>query len=187
MHLFERIHLFLQRLNSYTRISLTREFTVLLGKIMAQVLSILALSTKLITERRISESVRHLCSSLADYGAEKFLKRLMGRTNVEDALLRLDSLTNEESLMAVAKNLEVTCHVDGNVKDIKVLAEDIDEKVQVIDRVDQIVKAVKERKQSFRSIFSHVTDPHFPSCLEIGTDEQQRVLLLDGTIVAHSS
>jgi hypothetical protein len=57
MHLFERIHLFLQRLNSYTRISLTREFTELLGKIMAQVLSILALSTKLITERRISEFV----------------------------------------------------------------------------------------------------------------------------------
>jgi hypothetical protein len=146
MHIFERIHFFLQRLNSYTRISLTREFTVLLGKIMAQVLSILALSTKLITERRISELVRHLCSSLADYGAEKFLKRLMGRTDVEDALLRLDSLTNEESLMAVAKNLEVTCHVDGNVKDIKVLAGDIDENV----------KAVKERTQSFLSLFAHV-------------------------------
>ena len=55
MHLFERIHLFLERLSSYTRISLTREFTELLGKIMAQVLSILALSTKLIKERRISE------------------------------------------------------------------------------------------------------------------------------------
>jgi hypothetical protein len=70
----------------------------------------------------------------------------MGRTDVEDALLRLDSLTNEESLMAVAKNLEVTCHVDGNVKDIKVLAGDIDENV----------KAVKERTQSFLSLFAHV-------------------------------
>jgi hypothetical protein len=59
----------------------------------------------------------------------------MGRTDIEDALLRLDSLTKEESLMAAAKNLEVTYHVDGNVKDIKVLAEDIDENV----------KAVKER------------------------------------------
>jgi len=156
MHLFERIHLFLQRLNSYTRISLTREFTELLGKIMAQVLSIIALSTKLITERRMSELVHDLCPSLADYGSEKFLKRLMGRTDVEDALLRLDALTKEESLMAVAKNLEVTYHVDGNVKDIKVLAEDIDEKVQVIDRVDQNLKAVKERTRSFLSIFSHI-------------------------------
>jgi hypothetical protein len=146
MHIFERIHFFLQRLNSYTRISLTREFTELLGKIMAQVLSILALSTKLITERRISGLVCHLRSSLADYGSEKFLKRLMGRTDVEDALLRLDSRTNEESLMVVAKNLEVTHHVDGNVKGIKVLAGDIDAKVH---RVDQNVKAVQESTQSF--------------------------------------
>jgi hypothetical protein len=61
----------------------------------------------------------------------------MGKSDVEDAVLRLDSLTKEESLMAVAKNLEVTHDVDGNVKDIKVLAEDIDENVKV----------VKERKQ----------------------------------------
>ena len=66
----------------------------------------------------------------------------MGRTDVEDALLRLDSLTKEESLMAVANNLEVTYHVDGSVKHIKVLAEDIDENV----------KAVKERTQSFVSL-----------------------------------
>jgi hypothetical protein len=71
-----------------------------------------------------------LSSFLADYDAERFLKRLIGRTDVEDALLRLDSLTKEESLMAVAKNLEVTHHV-------KILAENIDDKVQ----------AVKERTQ----------------------------------------
>jgi hypothetical protein len=146
MRIFERIHLFLQRLSSCTGISLTREFTELLGKIMAQILSILALSTKVITARRMSELVHDLCSTLANYGSGKFLKRLMGRTDVEDALLRLDSLTKEESLMAAAKNLEVTYHVDGNVKDIKVLTEDIDENV----------KAVKERTQSFLSLLAHV-------------------------------
>jgi hypothetical protein len=103
IHLFERIHLFLQRLNSYTGLSLTREFTDLLGKIMAQILSILAFSTKLITERRTSGLIRDLCSSLADHGSEKFLKRLMGRTDIGDALQRLDSLTKEESLVAVAR------------------------------------------------------------------------------------
>ena len=45
--------------------------------------------------------------------------------------------------MAVAKNLEV-------IHDVKVLAEDIGDKVQAIDRVDQNVKLVKERTQSFR-------------------------------------
>jgi hypothetical protein len=66
MHLFERIHLFLGRLSSYTGISFTREFTELLGKIMAQILSILSLSTKVITERRMSELVHDLCSYQAD-------------------------------------------------------------------------------------------------------------------------
>ncbi len=55
--LFERIHFFLQRLKSYAGIPLTNELTELLGKIMAQILCILALSTKAMTERRISELI----------------------------------------------------------------------------------------------------------------------------------
>jgi hypothetical protein len=148
--LLERIHLFLQRLNSYTGIPLTKDFTELLGKIMAQILLILALSTKAMTERRTSEPVHVLYSFLADCESEMFLKKLIGRSDVEDAVLRLDSLTKEESLMAVAKNLEV-------IHDVKVLAEDIDDKVQAIDRVDQNVKVVKERTQSFPSLFIQVT------------------------------
>jgi len=54
-NLFERIQSFLQRLNLYTHIALTTELTGLLGKIMAQILSILALSTKTMKEWRISE------------------------------------------------------------------------------------------------------------------------------------
>ena len=60
IHLFERINFFLQRLKSYTGIPLTNESTELLGKIMAQLLSILALSTKAMTDGRISELVRSL-------------------------------------------------------------------------------------------------------------------------------
>ena len=82
-----------------------------------------------------------------------FLKKLMGRTDVEDALLRLDLLTKEESLMAAAKNLEVTHHVDRNVEEVKVLVEGTDDRVQVIERVmhnvDQSVKAVERRTQCF--------------------------------------
>ena len=54
----------------------------------------------------------------------------MGKTDVEDALLRLDSLTREESLMVAARNLEVAHRVDGNVEAIRVLAENIDDKLQ---------------------------------------------------------
>jgi hypothetical protein len=54
-NLFERIHLVLQRLNVYTGIPLTNESMEFLGKIMAQLLSILALSTKVMSEGRLSE------------------------------------------------------------------------------------------------------------------------------------
>ena len=57
VNLFERIQSFLQRLKIYTTIPLTTEMMELLGKIMAQVLSILALSTREMKEWRISELV----------------------------------------------------------------------------------------------------------------------------------
>jgi len=157
IRLFERIHFFLQRLNKYTKMPLANEWSELLGKIMAQILFILALSTKAMTEGRLSE-LTSVQSSLADHVLEIFFKKLVGKTNVEDAFLRLESLTKEESLMTVAKNLEVTFDVDGNVKKIQGLAEDINNKVQVIEgateSIDQNVKAAHERTQCFPSIFS---------------------------------
>ena len=57
VHLFERINFFLQRLNIYTEISLTNDLTELLGKIMAELLSILAISTKEMTDRKTSELI----------------------------------------------------------------------------------------------------------------------------------
>ena len=148
VRLLERIHFFLQRLGCYTGMALTDDFKELLGKIMAQILSILALSTRSVTERRISKLIHALFSFLADYVSEQLLKRLIGKTDVEDALLQLDSLAKEENLMAVVKTLEVAHHVDDNVNEIKVLTEGIDDKVELID---QNVKAVKERTQSFLS------------------------------------
>ena len=47
---------------------------------------------------------------------EKFLKKLLGRNDVEDALKRLDKLTQEEARMAMAEMLKITRGVDGNVK-----------------------------------------------------------------------
>jgi len=126
IHLFERIHFFLQRLNRYTTILLTNELTELLGKIMTQILSVLALSTKAMTEKRMSESTLFLFS-FANYGLEKILKRFTGKTDIEDAFQRLDSLTQEESLMVVARSLEVAHHVDSNVEAIKALTENIDD------------------------------------------------------------
>ncbi len=74
------------------------------------------------------------------------MKKLVGRNGVEDAVLRLDILTKEESLMVMARNLEVTQQIDGvvhvvddNVKATKMLTEDIDDNVKVIQGVARTV------------------------------------------------
>ena len=71
IRLFERINFFLQRLNIYTEIPLTNDFTELLGKIMAELLSILAISTKAMTDRKTSELIRSLSPLFANYDPRK--------------------------------------------------------------------------------------------------------------------
>ena len=46
---------------------------------------------------------------------EKFGKRLIGRTEMEDALKRLDKLTREEAWMGIAQNLKATHSVGERV------------------------------------------------------------------------
>jgi hypothetical protein len=111
IQLFESIHFFLKRMRTYAGIPLTNESAELLGKIMAQLLYILALSTKAMTDNRFSEFYLIIMFFLADCGSEKILKKLVGRTDIEDALLQLDMLTKEENLMILMGNLEITIEV----------------------------------------------------------------------------
>ena len=82
------------------------------------------------------------------------MKKLIGRTEIEDALKRLDKLTQEESRMAAAQNLKVTHTVDKRVEGVAetVVAIDgrvagvndrvvtIDDKVKVVD--DKVTEAI---------------------------------------------
>ena len=45
--------------------------------------------------------------------SEKYLKKLMGNTEIEDMLQELDKLTQEEARMASAELLKITHSVDG--------------------------------------------------------------------------
>ena len=55
---------------------------------------------------------------LSNCKIEQFAKWLLGRTEVEDALLRLDMLTKEENLITTARILEVTDRIDKNMNAI---------------------------------------------------------------------
>jgi hypothetical protein len=160
--LFERIQFFLQRLNHYAEVPLTPEMTLLLGKIMAQVLSVLALSTKSMKERRISECSHLMTCFMAHYGTETFMKRLAGKKDVEDAFDRLDMLTKEENLMTAARNLEVTHQVDVNVKATQELARQVDVDVkatqEITNRIDDKVTIVDGNVKATKELAHSVHD-----------------------------
>jgi hypothetical protein len=77
--LFERVQFFIQRLHRYTSVLLTPEMTELLAKIMAQTLSILALSTKTMKERRISWSIQSIYSLVTNHKARKIYEEANGK------------------------------------------------------------------------------------------------------------
>ncbi|KAH8987329.1 hypothetical protein EDB92DRAFT_1818002 [Lactarius akahatsu] len=88
--LFERIQFFLKRLGVHTRISPTKEMVEILVKIMAEVISILSIATK-----EMQQSKTNI-----------YFRKLLGRTDIEDALKKLDGLTQEEVRMAIAQVLQ---------------------------------------------------------------------------------
>jgi ABC-type transporter Mla subunit MlaD len=93
---------------------------------------------------------------------EKYAKKLIGRTDIEDALKRLDKLTHEEAWMGIAQNLKAThavgesvrevvdnvagvsdrlASVDNTVKDVNVIVASVDDRVKVVDdRVAEVIR-----------------------------------------------
>ncbi|KAH8992274.1 hypothetical protein EDB86DRAFT_2852765, partial [Lactarius hatsudake] len=76
--------------------------TDIIVKIMVEVLGILAISTKEIKQGR----------------TKKYLKKLAGRTELEDALKRLDKLTQEEARMAAAQLLKIAHNVEHKITQV---------------------------------------------------------------------
>ncbi|KAH9052696.1 hypothetical protein EDB87DRAFT_1826064 [Lactarius vividus] len=135
--LFERIGFFFKRLETYTEVTPTTAMTDIITEIMVEVLTIFGIATK----------------ELRRGSAKKLLKKLAGRADLEDAIKKLDRLTQEEARMALAEVLKITHIVrdgvklvdgkvdgiDGKVEDISDKAEDISDRVQCVDEKVQIV------------------------------------------------
>ncbi|KAH8977529.1 hypothetical protein EDB92DRAFT_2119889 [Lactarius akahatsu] len=121
--MFEQIESFFKRLETYTEVPTTESMRDIIVKIMVEVLDILAISTKEIKQGR----------------TKKYFRKLIGRTDIEDALKGLNKLTQEEARMAIAQVLKVTHHVDDGVKNVGDIVgligtkmNDVDDKVKVI-------------------------------------------------------
>jgi hypothetical protein len=117
LELFELLGSFVKRLDIYTKIDLTPIMKDIIVKIMVQLLSVLALATKQISQKRFSKyAVTHILS-VAQRTSVKFAKKLvLGETEIEAVLQRLDRLTQEEARITVAQTLGVVHGLVGNVK-----------------------------------------------------------------------
>ncbi|KAH9054766.1 hypothetical protein EDB87DRAFT_1419773 [Lactarius vividus] len=78
--LFGRIEGFFKRLKVYTETSSTSGFAEVLVNVVVEVLNILSIATKEMEQSR----------------AKTYLKKLVGRADIEDSLKRLDSMIREE-------------------------------------------------------------------------------------------
>ncbi|KAH9063435.1 hypothetical protein EDB87DRAFT_1681486 [Lactarius vividus] len=133
--LFGRIEFFFKRLEAYIEVQPTVAMTDVIVKIMVEVLSIFWILTKEIGQGRM----------------EKYLKELVGKKDVKDALERLDKLTQEEARMAETEALKINRGIDNKVKGVDGKVAHIDERVQVVhvkvEEIDERVQSVDSRVQ----------------------------------------
>ncbi|KAF8267370.1 hypothetical protein EI94DRAFT_1332870 [Lactarius quietus] len=126
--LFERIENFFRRLESYTQVPPTNAMTDVIVKIMVEVLNIFGIATKEMKQGR----------------AKKFLKKLAGRKDIEDALRRLDRLTQEEALMAAAQILNIAHTIDNKVTVVQNSVTSVGNKLNDVDDKMDVVTFKRE-------------------------------------------
>ncbi|KAH9166809.1 hypothetical protein EDB89DRAFT_1857067, partial [Lactarius sanguifluus] len=114
--ILERIESFFRRLETYAEVPTTEAMKDTIVKIMVEVLGIFGIVTKEIKQGR----------------AKKYLKKLIGRSDVEDALGRLDRLTQQEVQMAIVQVLQVSHDVKNGVQTVGDQVKDVDDQVKVL-------------------------------------------------------
>ena len=145
--------------------------TDIITEIMVEVLTIFGIATKELRRGSASEFSIRCLPNTTELGVEKFLKRLAGRTDLEDSLKKLDRLTQEEARMALSEVLRVTHSVrdevkvvDGRVERVEDKVENIGDKVEEIDdkvqRVDEKVQVVIDGARSLSSQSPIPSDIH---------------------------
>lgn len=110
----------------------------------------------------------YICASIDGF-AESFLRKLIGRKDVEDALQRLDQLTQEEARIAAIEVLKITRKIDDKVNDVDEKLEGVDHRVLdvsvQVEEVDKKVQSVDSKVQSVCHNVSSVVEGR--SCLSL--------------------
>ncbi|KAN0141731.1 hypothetical protein V8E53_000193 [Lactarius tabidus] len=134
--LFDRLESFFHRLEKYIDVRPSAAMKDIIVKIMVEVLSVLGIVTKEINQGR----------------TKRYLKKLIGRKDVENVLQRLDKLTQEEARMAAAEALTITRGIDDTVKVMDDKVDAVDKRIQDVDGmvmgVDHTMKDVDHKVKS---------------------------------------
>ncbi|KAH9033932.1 hypothetical protein EDB84DRAFT_83913 [Lactarius hengduanensis] len=128
--LFERIGDFFRRFSVYVQNSPAIELAEVLVKVVVEVLCILSIATKEMEQSR----------------TKTYFKKLVGRTDIEDALKRLENLIQEEHRMATAQVLRDTSGLKDDVETVRITVQ------QIADNTDEV--KWEQTRQSFRKWFS---------------------------------
>ncbi|KAI9434168.1 hypothetical protein H4582DRAFT_2101069 [Lactarius indigo] len=113
--IFGRIESFFRRLVEYSEVPTTEAMKETIVKIMVEVLGIFGIVTKEMKQGR----------------AKRYWKKLVGRRDVEDALGRLDRLTQQEMQMAIVQLLKVAHNVKDGVTTVGEQVQGVDDKVNL--------------------------------------------------------
>ncbi|KAI0263673.1 hypothetical protein BGY98DRAFT_1182067, partial [Russula aff. rugulosa BPL654] len=141
--LFNCIERFFQRLEIYTGITPTTAMTDIIVGIMAEILAILAMATKEVKRGRL----------------KTYFRKLVGNTDIEDSLQRLDRLTQEEARMASAEVLKVAHTVDGKVDDVHGEVQDVQGDVQDVgNKVQNVDVRVQDVQGDVHDVGNKVQD-----------------------------
>jgi len=111
---------FFKRLGVYTDVPPTPVMMDIIVNILLELLSVLSLATKQITQGRLSKRFVIHKQPVAQCVTEKFTKKLLGESEVETVLQRLDRLTQDETRITVAQTLSV---VHGLINNTRVVME----------------------------------------------------------------
>ncbi|KAI9455306.1 hypothetical protein F5148DRAFT_1226524 [Russula earlei] len=133
---FNRIGYFFRRLEIYTGVHPTAAMMDIIVEVMAEVLIILAMATEETKRGQL----------------EKYVKKLIGNTEVEDAMQKLDRLTQEVARIASAERLKNSHGINGTLMRGNDRLRDVNERVRAINSdtqdVGRKVRDVYDRVQT---------------------------------------
>jgi hypothetical protein len=141
LDLFARIENIFRRLETYIEGTPTAGMTDTIVGVMVEVLCVLAIATKEVKQSR----------------AKMFLKKLVGRRDMENALRRLENMTTEETRMTSAEALKAIHGVEGVLQGVTDLLHGVHDKVNDIG--DKVIDGnEKTRQQTENAVSERAVD-----------------------------